>query len=279
MATRIRIDYRKSVSENAQFYYSGAKKARLKLEGAKKALADTRKKIKELEEEGAAIQSIAPPPKKTILEKKWYDKFHHFNSSDGFFIVGGKDATTNEILIKKHLEKDDMVFHALVHGAPFFVIKNPGNKEIPKETLQEAAEAAASYSKAWKLGMGSCDVYCVDPEQVSKAAPSGEYLAKGAFMITGKKKWFKGTRLHLAVGFKVNDEAEAFCGPETAVKAITNHFAVIVPGDLKSGELAKKLKEKILKCAKDPDAGKIKKLSLEDIQRLIPGGKGRILSK
>lgn len=274
---KLRIDVRKSVPENAEFYYSESKKARHKVAGAKKALENTEKKISELKKKQEASVSEYTPERKKIKTKRWYEKFHWFHSSDNFLVVGGKDATTNEILVKKHLDNHDLVFHADIHGAPFFVVKNPDKKEIPEGTSREAAYAAASYSKAWKLGLGSCDVYCVNPEQVSKKAPSGEYLGKGAFMIHGKKQWFRGIRLEMAVGFRINDEVEVIGGPVGSVESNSNYSVKITSGDRKPGGLAKEIKEAILKKTRKEDAEKIRKIRLEDIQKHIPGGKGRIL--
>jgi len=274
---KFKIDIRKSVSENAEFYYKESKKAKHKAEGAKKALKDTREKIDKLKREREVSVVEHVPYKKKIKTKKWYEKFHWFYSSDNFLVVGGKDATTNEILIKKYLEKHDMVFHADIHGAPFFVIKNPDRKEIPEDTLREVAYAAASYSKAWKLGLGGCDVYYVSSEQVSKKAPSGEYLGKGAFMIHGKKRWFRNTKLEIGIGFRIDDEVEVIGGPVSSVEANSDYSVKIVPGGKKSGELAKEIKELIMKKSKNEYAEKIKKIRLEEIQKRIPGGKGRIL--
>lgn len=276
MEYRIKIDLRKTVSGNAEHYYEEAKKARQKLEGARRALEDTEKKIRELAEKQDTTPQYALEIKKT-KEKRWFDAFHIFYSSDGFFVVGGKDATTNDILIKKHLEKDDTVFHAEIHGAPFFVLKNPEGRDVPQQTLKEVAEAAASYSKAWKLGMGSCDVYYVKPEQVSKTAPSGEYVTKGAFIIHGKKEWMRATIIKIAVGFKVNDCVEVVSGPVDAVAKETPYYAKIVPGDKKSKELAGAIKAAASKAAGKEAAEKIRRTNMDEIQRLIPGGKGRIL--
>lgn len=270
------IDLKKSVSENAGLYYEKSKKAREKIKGARKALEDTLKKIWGLEKEHeiSRIREKAG----VAREKKWYEKFRWFFSSDKFLVVGGKDATTNEILIKKHMEKNDVVFHADVHGAPFFIVKNPDGKEIQEETLNETAQAAASYSKAWASGLGSCDVYYVRPEQVSKTAPSGEFIGKGAFMIHGRKEWARGVRLGIAVGFKViDDNVEVLAGPEDAIIPNSDYYAKIGIGDEKSGEISKKIKELILKKAKKEDVEKIKKIDIQEIQRVIPGGKGRII--
>ena len=277
MERTIRLDARKTAAANAESFYEEAKKAKQKLAGARKALDDTRKKIRDLEEKHEVSVGVSAPKARREKDKKWFDKFHSFHSSDGFFVIGGKDATTNDILIKKHTEKDDIVFHADVHGAPFFVVKNPDRKEVPESTLRETGDAAAAYSKAWKLGVGSCDVYYVTPEQVSKTPPSGEYLGKGAFMINGKKEWLRGLRLQIAVGFVKGAEESVTVGPASAVEARTRYLVKVTPGDMKSEELAKQIKNQALKKAGKEDAEWIKTVPLEEIQRLIPGGKGRVV--
>lgn len=278
------IDLRKTASGNAEEYYLKAKKTRAKVAGARKALESTLGKIKTLEERKSLAQAEAKL-KATVRGKKkakrWFESFRWFESSSGFLVVGGKDASSNEALIKKHAEKDDLIFHADVQGAPFFIVKTAG-REVPEETLREAAEATASYSKAWTSGWGACDAYYVKPEQVSKTAESGEYLTKGAFVIRGTKNWFRKIPLKIAVGVKVNEEddcMEVLGGPVSAVSAKCKNYVVVGVGDLKSEELAKKIRENFLKKLDDSDPVKIKIKAVkpQDIQQKIPGGKGRIL--
>jgi predicted ribosome quality control (RQC) complex YloA/Tae2 family protein len=274
---RFSIDARKTIPENAQHYYEEAKKAQRKVEGAKIALEETKKKVAELEEKRKLLEeesSQTTPEKKEKREKKWFDAFRSFSSSDGFLVVGGRDADSNEGLIKRHVEKEDLIFHADVQGAPFFVIKNPEGKEISESTLAETAAAAASYSKAWQANWGSCDVYYVKPEQVTKTANAGEYVPKGAFMIYGTKNWFRGTALMLAIGY--SPEEGVVAGPVSAVEKKTKRLAKIIPGDKKSKELAEDIKKSLLRAAGKEESEKIKSIKLDDIQRLIPAGKGRL---
>ena len=56
-------------------------------------------------------------------KKQWFEKFRWFKSSDGYIVVGGKDASSNEIIVKKHLEKNDLYFHTELRGAPSTVPK------------------------------------------------------------------------------------------------------------------------------------------------------------
>jgi len=272
----VKIDLRKSLTENASGYYEKAKKARAKIEGAEKAVKKTHEDI-----EWRLASRIIPDQKiikKRVEEKKaWYEKFRWFFTSSGFLVIGGKDATSNEVVIKKYTEENDLVFHADVQGAPFFVLKNPDKKEVPENDLKEAAQAAASYSSAWKSGTGICDVYCVRPGQVSKTPPSGEYIAKGAFMIYGKKQWFRGVEMKLAVGVKIDEKTKVIAGPVDEVKKNSIYAVQILTGEKKSGELAKEIKNVFLKKCGREDAKKIKRLDVESIQHWIPGGRGRIL--
>jgi len=269
----VQLDLRKSVSENARDFYEKAKKATEKIKGARKALDDTEEALKGIDSGEQPNRGVR---RKDVIKLRWYEKFRWFESTKGFLVVGGRDAVTNEILIKKHVESNDLIFHADVQGAPFFVVKNPSSVQVDEDTLRETAQAAASYSSAWKRGVGSCDVYQVKPEQVSKTAESGEYIPKGGFMIRGHKNWFRDTSLRLAVGFEIAEGIRIIGGPVKSINAKTKHYAEIVPGNLKSKELAIEVKNEVLKkCGKD--AGQlIKKASIEDIQKFIPGGEGRI---
>jgi len=66
---------------------------------------------------------------------------------------------------------------------------------VPETTLLEAAQFTVSYSVIWKSGQASGDAYWVLPEQVSKTPESGEYVAKGAFVIRGQRNFYKDVML------------------------------------------------------------------------------------
>ena len=137
--------------------------------------------------------------KEEMANKQWYEKFRWFTSSDGFLVVAGKDTVSNEVLIKKYTKQEDVVFHAEITGSPFVVVKAQG-KEISEQTLKEAAEAAASYSRAWRENAGTADVYWVKVDQLSKSGSSGESIPHGAFFVVGKRNWYNNTPLKIAVG-------------------------------------------------------------------------------
>ncbi len=173
---------------------------------------------------------------KKIEKKKWYENYLWFFSSNRFLIIAGRDSTQNEALIKRRTEKDDMVFHADIHGSPFLLLKTEG-KEVSEKDILEAAQFVASYSSAWKEGLRAIDVYWVKPEQISKKAPSGTYLTKGSFMIYGKKNYLKNVPLALAI--LIDEEYIPKVLPEVACS--DKDRITIVPGRMTKEEVCDKI--------------------------------------
>ena len=244
----IELDLNKTVEQNAAVYYEKAKKAKKKTEGAKEALAISLKKLEKLKKDHS--KELAKIEKETIKrEKEWYEKFRWFITSTGFLVIGGRDATTNEIIIKKHTDNDDFVFHTDLSGSPFFVIKKQlevhdikHSSKIDKETLKEVADATASYSKTWKMGLSNSPVFYVKPDQVSKEANTGEYLTKGAFMIRGKTNYVDN-KVNVAVG--MTKFGAVMGGPLDAVKANCEKYVSIEQGKEKASSVAKFIQKKV----------------------------------
>lgn len=255
---RIIIDIKKSIEQNAAVYFEKAKKSRKKLEGAKKAFEKSQDKLNLLNEKKKKIVLTEKVAEKTIRKKEWYEKFRWFFSSEGFLCIGGRDATTNDIIIKKHADKEDIVFHTDMAGSPFFVVK-ANNKKISSKTMEEAAQATASYSRAWRLGLSSLEVFYVKPDQLTKKARPGEYIAKGAFMVEGKTNYLH-PMLEIAIGIKEN---RIIGGPVNAIKTNSEKFVIIKQGKEKTSEIAKKIK-------------KIIGRSIDEITLFIPAGGSRI---
>ncbi len=271
------LNLRHSVQADASGYYTKAKKAEKKLKGAKKAVRDTEAKIGELQRGWIkqAKETGKHPPKRR--KKAWYEKFRWFRSSDGLLVIGGRDATTNEILIKKHMEPQDIVFHADIHGAPFVLIKTEG-KTPPEQTIAESAQLAASYSRAWKEMFGALDVYWFAPQQVNKSPPSGQYLKKGAFMIHGSKNYVRRVPLRVAIGVDIKKEEQPIVigGPVEAISKQTNNFVEIVPGKHSSSELAKHIRRLLAKKTPKTLEKQVLDIPLEEIQKFIPSGRGAV---
>ncbi|WP_456372213.1 ribosome rescue protein RqcH [Methanocaldococcus sp.] len=268
---RVSLDIRKNAFENAERYYEKSKKLRSKIEGIEKAIELTKKKIEELKKKSdkeLKEKESLKMKKKVRKERKWYEKFK-WTVINGFLVIAGKDAITNEIIIKKYTDKDDIVFHADIQGAPFTVIKTNGRK-VDEETLEEVAKFSVSHSRAWKLGYGAMDTYWVKPEQISKTTESGEYLKRGAFVIRGKKNYFRNTPLELGIGIIEydNDLKITTAPPKTLQKSFIK-WVLLKPGNKEKGKLVKELKE----IFKDYD------IDDEDILRVLPPGGCEIVKK
>ncbi len=236
----LEFDLTKSVDENAGTYFNLAKKAKKKVEGAVEAIENTKRELEKLQKQEAKFWEQEKKRQEIKSRKKeWYEKFHWFISSEGFLCIGGKDATSNEIVVKKHTDVEDLVFHTEMAGSPFFVIKN--GQSAGDDTKEETATATAVYSRAWKLGHTTADVFYVTPDQVSKEAQSGEFMAKGSFMVRGKHEYLH-PKLQYAIGLV---GTQIIGGPESAVKSRTSQYVLVVPGRKKKSELAKKIKAKL----------------------------------
>ncbi len=252
------LDLKKSVEENASDYYEKAKKIKKKIKGAEEALQQNIRKLEELEKKKEKFESQEEKIKNAIARKKeWYEKFRWFFSSDGFLVIGGRDATSNEVVIKKHTDANDLVLHTDMAGSPFFVVKSDG-KKIPEATIKEAADATCTFSRAWKLGLQSSDVFYVSPEQVSKKTKAGEYMGKGAFMVYGKKNYVEN-EINLAVG--ITKDKAIMSGPVEAIKKNCEKFVILRQGDEKVSSIAKKINYKLGK-----------NLDLDEIIRSLPAG-------
>jgi predicted ribosome quality control (RQC) complex YloA/Tae2 family protein len=282
---RFSLNLRRTLYENAAEYYERGKKAKQKSAGALAALEETRGKLAELEQKiRKAEEQKAFKPKEVMEElvkrkvkrKEWYEKFHWFTSSDGFLVVAGKDAVSNEVLVKKYTDADDPVFHAEVAGAPFVVVKAEG-KAISEQALQEAGEYAASFSRAWREGAGSADVYWVKPSQLTKSGPSGEYVPHGAFAVNGKRNWMRNVSLKIAIGVVEGEQTRFVGGAVEAVKAKTKVYVTLVPGDMAGKEFLKQVLQALaLQMPKD-QREKVGKAPVERVRELVPYTKGQLV--
>ncbi len=225
--------------------------------------------------EAGAKKILASKPKQkekkvkvvSVRKREWYEKYRWFITSEGFLSVGGRDASSNEAILRKYLKPEDLVFHAELPGSPFFIISSKAGEA----SIKEVATATASFSRAWRMGLTAADVYYVKGDQVSFSAPSGEYLKKGAAMILGKRNYVKGVKLKLGVGLiKVGEELKVFCGPLSAASKHCDWFLEIEPGKLSQSEAAKKIQKKLSELYGVT-------VSLEEVQRALPAGNTEVV--
>lgn len=269
------IDTSVSLHKNAGAFYEQAKVFRKKAAGVERAIEDTKAKIiREKGKEVSVDEELIPEKKEIKREKKeWYERFRWFETSDGFLVIGGKDATTNEILVKKHMEPNDLFFHTQAEGAPAIIAKT-GGKEVSETGLNEIAQFAASYSSLWKYGFYEGECYCVSGEQVSKTPPSGEYIKKGSFIVRGKRKYFKA-----AIGLCIGIEKGRLivCPSSSQIKARMSCFVELEPGDVEKNEISKEILRFVIDSVKDEEKGK-RITTQDEVLSVLPPGKSKIKS-
>jgi predicted ribosome quality control (RQC) complex YloA/Tae2 family protein len=227
--------------ESAQAIYEEAKRVQQKLAGAKVALEATDRQIREVE---ATVPAVGPAVAKgqALRERSaplWFERFRWFISSENAVVVGGRDAASNDLVVRRYLKSDDVYVHADLHGAPSVVIKrpDPGQGEVGAATLREAGQFGVAFSKAWRAGLAVNDAFWVTADQVSKSAGSGEFVARGAWVIHGTKNFLKDLPLELALGeIEVQGRRRWSVGPPDALRRRGTARFLLVPGEERDRE-------------------------------------------
>uniref|UniRef100_A0A4W6ENY6 Ribosome quality control complex subunit NEMF n=1 Tax=Lates calcarifer TaxID=8187 RepID=A0A4W6ENY6_LATCA len=214
------VDLGLSAYANAKKYYdfkrSAEKKEQKTIEAADKAMKSAEKKTQQTLKEVQTVTTIQKARK-----VYWFEKFLWFISSENYLIIAGRDQQQNEMIVKRYLRAGDIYVHADLHGATSCVIKNPSGDPIPPRTLTEAGTMAVCYSAAWDAKIIT-SAWWVHHHQVSKTAPTGEYLTTGSFMIRGKKNFLPPSYLIMGFGFlfKVDEQSVFRHKGERKVKTV-----------------------------------------------------------
>ncbi|KAK3700284.1 hypothetical protein RRG08_033561 [Elysia crispata] len=196
---RVDIDLGLSAYGNSRLYFDkkkqAAKKEQKTMEASKKAFKSAEKKTKQTLKDVATAASINKT-RKTY----WFEKFLWFISSENYLVIGGRDQQQNELVVKRYMRPGDLYVHADLHGASSCIVKNPGGEPVPPKTLNEAGTMAICNSAAWDSKVVT-SAWWVYHDQVSKTAPSGEYLTTGSFMVRGRKNYLPPSYLIYGFGF------------------------------------------------------------------------------
>jgi predicted ribosome quality control (RQC) complex YloA/Tae2 family protein len=219
-----------------------------------------------------------------VVTKDWYERYRWFFTSDGLLAIGGRDASSNSVIIRKHLDEQSIIFHAEIHGSPFFIIQNVKSVDEITQSLLEVAQATVSFSRAWKDGLFSGDAYWVEPVQLKKGAPAGQFLPKGSFIIEGKRNYIKGIEIELAIGIiQLNNRYALCCGPVSAIKKKSLIYGILLPGGMNPIDAAKKVKNEFgtITASNENQANVglydfIKTITLDDFIRILPIGRSKI---
>ena len=261
----------KSLHENAEYYYDQAKRLKEKVSGIVKAIEKTKEEIRRAEEiEARRILSEF----RVVRKREWYEKYRWYVTSEGFLVIGGRNAEMNEEIVSKHFESKDLFFHTQTPGGAVTILKK--GLEAGERSIREAAEFAAIYSALWKHGMHSGEVYYVTYEQVKRAAKPGEYLPKGSFYIIGKRNYLS-VELKAAVGVDL-ENLRVIGGPVEGVRKHADYYVVIGIGDKDVNEISVEIAKIFYEKCKEEEKHLVRAIATPDeIAKFLPPGKSRII--
>jgi predicted ribosome quality control (RQC) complex YloA/Tae2 family protein len=251
----VRIHVHEGLEQNAGRYHDIIKKFKKKKAGALAAMktVPVKKKVQK--------RDFIP------MKKLWYHRFRWFITSDGVVVLGGRDASQNEELVKKYLTGGDLFVHADVHGASVVIVKGKTEK------MDEVAQFAASYSGAWRSGHFSADVYSALPSQVSKTPESGEFISRGSFIVRGERTYYRNVPLAVGIGLMLEPNAAVIGGPPSVIKGKTKAFLELRPGQYEPNDVAKKALRILKKNVTEEEEKALKAiLNTEQVAAFVPPG-------
>ncbi len=271
---KIRLSLREQLKDQLNALYRRAGELRGKAERAEESLKELEKMLEEARERGIRRYLRGYYKKRP---RDWFERYHWSFTRNGFLVIAGKNADQNESIVKKYLEEEDLFLHAEIHGAPATILKTRGRDPSEGDIL-DAAVVAAVYSRAWKAGAGSVDVFWVKGSQVSKSPPSGEYVSKGAFMVYGKKNYVRGVEVKAAVGLEPYGDGflRAIAGSTRVVAGRSFVYAEVYPGDRSVDESVDVVKRLMCRHLSRMECIAVEAFPEEELSSVIPGRTGRV---
>lgn len=255
IGTVVRIHVHEGLEQNAGRYHDLIKKFKKKKAGALAAMK--------------MVPAKKSVPKKEFvpMKKLWYHRFRWFVTSDGIVVLGGRDASQNEELVRKYMTGGDLFVHTDVHGASVVIVKGKTQK------MDEVVQFAASYSGAWRSGHFSADVYSALPSQVSKTPESGEFVSRGSFIVRGERTWYRNVPLAVGIGLMLEPHAAVIGGPPSVIRSRTNAYLELRPGQYEPNDIAKKVLRILKQKITDEEQKALKSiLNTEKVAAFVPPG-------
>jgi predicted ribosome quality control (RQC) complex YloA/Tae2 family protein len=264
----IELHLDESVHQNAQRYFAKGRKDKNRAVGAATALEETHRKQKQVEKQRAKDEAAGRVTVAKRTKRFWFERNRWTILSSGQLFIGGSDAKGNDQVVKKHLSSNDLYFHADLHGAPScslklkegFEVDSHPNPLLPEgvvsyrlsqalevesfgdEVLQQAAQMAVCWSRAWSGGGGGATAYHATPGQVSKTTETGESLGRGAFIVRGTRHWYKDLPLEISLGMvAINGVPLPLIGPHEVVSKRCERWIKLSPGHEKKENVATRI--------------------------------------
>jgi predicted ribosome quality control (RQC) complex YloA/Tae2 family protein len=261
---KVILDYTKGIDPNASDIYQKGKEINEKAARAETALKESEEEL-ERKRKGSAKAKALALARAQPTKQFWFERYKWFITSNSLLVLAGRDAHTNDQVVKKHMKEQDVYVHADIHGAPSVIIKN--GYAAKEDDLKEACIFAITQSKAWSSSMPEGSAFWVYPDQVSKTPQAGEFVPRGAFIIRGKRNYEYHLQMQLAVGEITYEGArKIMCGPVDVIAKISQKYVTIGPTKVKGGK-------------KSAELAKLFNVPEEEISRITPPGDIEITNK
>ncbi|CAK9218060.1 unnamed protein product [Sphagnum troendelagicum] len=208
--SKVEVDLALSAHANARHWFDQKKRHAIKQEKTvaahDKAFKAAEKKTQQQLAQAKSVAAISH-----LRKVHWFEKFNWFITSENYLVISGRDAQQNELVVKRYMKKGDLYVHADLHGASSTVIKNHNSSHpIPPLSINQAGCFTVCRSQAWDSKIVT-SAWWVEAHQVSKTAPTGEYLTVGSFMVRGRKNFLPPNPLVMGFGlvFRLDESSVA----------------------------------------------------------------------
>ncbi|MGB3850135.1 MAG: NFACT RNA binding domain-containing protein [Tunicatimonas sp.] len=151
------LNPRLTAQKNAENYYRKAKNQKIELAQAEAATERSQQRLQAITDHLLAIQSLDSPRKlqayaeeHQLLKKAGASEValpYHRTQIEGYDVFIGKNAKSNDALLREQARKDDLWLHAKDVSGSHVLIKQRGNQPIPRPVIELAARWAAYASK------------------------------------------------------------------------------------------------------------------------------------
>lgn len=262
--TSVTLDYTKAIDANASSIYQQGKDLNEKALRADEALRDSKEAL-EKKRKGFIKAKIEMSNKVQPTKQFWFERYKWFITTSGKMVIAGRDAHTNDNIVKKHLKDEDLYAHADIHGAPSTILKE--GRDATPEDLRETCLFALVQSKAWVAALSDGSAYWVYTDQVSKTPQAGEFVPRGAFIIRGKRNYEHHLPMELAIGeIQYQNTRKIMCGPVESVTRLSSKYYMIHPGRGKAAKSTALMAREL-------------QVPEEEIARIIPPGDAEIVKR
>ena len=182
--------------QNVNYVYEKIKNLNIKIEKTEKGLKTALDNFDRLNT--IKTNKVATKVKVQIETSKWYQKYHYCYTKNNLLVICGKNADQNEEIVKKRMNDSDIYFHSDTPGCGSCIVVNPQKVDLTPNDLELVGTFTICMSNSWTI-QTTDKSFWVYGSQVSKTPPTGEYISKGSFIITGKRNYLSLSQLELGL--------------------------------------------------------------------------------